>query len=211
MSDIGSNLITLGLTPIALSYCMFRNWAGEDMALHPLDTLTILDQFKAAPFPPGYPALTRTFYSPVDNIHGALMTILKSAQKSLVVAQYGFDDSELASVIKGKLVNEHCFVQLTLDKSQAAGVHERKILAAQRYPASSIAIGNSEKGAIQHMKMIIVDGVFTVTGSTNWSASGESKQDNQMSIVQDAYIAAEARARIDCIHSSMLMAQGDSG
>jgi phosphatidylserine/phosphatidylglycerophosphate/cardiolipin synthase-like enzyme len=177
-----------------------------------LDSLTRLDQYKAAAFPPGYPDGARTFYSPVDNMHAALQELLSSADKSLVIAMYGFDDDELNRTIHSKLVDGKIFVQMSLDKSQAGGVHEKQILAGWQNDglgnsialADMIAIGHSEKGAIMHLKMVIIDGVDVLTGSTNWSASGESQQDNQLTVIRDALVAAEARARIDIIHDSML-------
>jgi phosphatidylserine/phosphatidylglycerophosphate/cardiolipin synthase-like enzyme len=166
--------------------------------------LGALDRFKRTPFPDGYPANCRTFYAPIDNVHDALAELLNTAQHSIILAMFGFDDPVLATVLTRKLNQEHCFVQLTLDKSQAGGVHERKLLEQQNYPASSIAIGTSEHGAIMHLKMVIIDGVYVVTGSTNWSDSAETKQDNQMTVIADPYVAAEARSRIDAIHSSIL-------
>lgn len=169
-----------------------------------LDDLSSLYRYKAEPFSPGYPADALTFYSPVDDIHAVLVALVHSAAKSCVVAMYGFDDEELAVALHAKLLNEKCFVQLSLDKSQAGGVHEKALLAKADYPANSIAYGNSEKHAIMHMKLLIIDGVDLVTGSTNWSTSGETKQDNQLTVIRDPLVAAEARSRIDIVHTSML-------
>lgn len=172
-----------------------------------LPDLHVLDQYKETPFTPGYPENVRTFYSPVDQVHAALTTLIASATHSLVLAVYGYDDDDLDSAIHGKVSNDHIYVQMTLDRSQAGGVHEKALLAKWNADGvgNSIAIGHSERGAIMHLKMVIIDGLDVVTGSTNWSSSGESLQDNQLSCVRDPLVAAEARARIDIIHDSMLM------
>jgi phosphatidylserine/phosphatidylglycerophosphate/cardiolipin synthase-like enzyme len=167
-----------------------------------------LGQYKAeGTFLDGYPDDERTFFAPRDNVHGLLVALLGSAQHSIVVNMFGYDDDELNNIIQGKLTDEKIFVQMSLDRSQATGVHEKEILAKWNNNAfgNSIAIGTSSvHNAISHLKIVIVDGVYTVKGSTNWSLSGEQQQDNELSLNRNAVIAAETRAILDLNHDFML-------
>ena len=172
-----------------------------------LSSLSALDEFKETPAPVILaPMNIRTLYAPVDRVHDALKALLQSATKSLVITMYGYDDADLNATIQAQLANEHIYVQLSLDSTQAAGQTEKAILATWGADqiGTSVAIGRSEKGSIMHLKMVIVDGLDVVTGSTNWSADGENKQDNALVVIRDPYVAAEARARLDIIHSEML-------
>src|ERR1700745_4301624 len=105
-----------------------------------------LAQFKAEKrFLDGYPDDQRTFFAPRDDVHSLLVALLSSAQHSIVVNMFGYDDDELNSIIKAKLEDKKVFVQMSLDRRQAAGVHERQILAKWHNNAfgNSIAIGSS--------------------------------------------------------------------
>jgi len=167
-----------------------------------------LAQYKAeGRFLDGYPDDERTFFAPRDDVHGLLVALLGSAQHSIVVNMFGYDDDELNNIIQGKLTDDKIFVQMSLDRSQASGVHEKEILAKWNNDAfgNSIAIGTSSvHNAISHLKIVIVDGVYTVKGSTNWSLSGEQQQDNELSLNRNAVIAAETRAILDLNHDFML-------
>jgi phosphatidylserine/phosphatidylglycerophosphate/cardiolipin synthase-like enzyme len=167
-----------------------------------------LDQYKAGKrFLDGYPADQRSFFSPRDSIHPMLAGLLASAQHSLVLNMYGYDDDELDTIIRAKLDTEHVYVQMSLDKSQAGGVHEKALLTkwSNTEFGNSIAVGTSSvHHAISHLKVLIVDGVYTVTGSTNWSISGESEQDNQLTLNRNAVVASELRAVLDLNHDWML-------
>lgn len=171
-----------------------------------------LDKYKQPGWsaPPDYPAYLRTFYSPWDDVHGVLEAVIGETVSSLVVAMYGYDDDDLAALIDGYLKNPKIYVQVSLDKSQAGGVHEKAILAKYQHEmdGNSVAIGTSEKSAIMHRKMAIVNGVWRVSGSTNWSTSGESKQDNELTIVYSAAACAEARPILDIEHDKMLKQMG---
>jgi phosphatidylserine/phosphatidylglycerophosphate/cardiolipin synthase-like enzyme len=167
-----------------------------------------LGKYKAeGRFLEGYPSDERTFFAPRDDVHGLLAAVLATAQHSIVVNMFGYDDDELNKIIQGKLTDEKVYVQMSLDRSQAAGVHEKQILAKWNNDAfgNSIAIGTSSvHNAISHLKIVIVDGVYTVKGSTNWSLSGEQQQDNELSLNRNAVIAAETRAILDLNHDFML-------
>ena len=167
-----------------------------------------LDKFKRnGRFIAHYPPNVKAFYSPDDNIHGLLQSLLASAEQSIVLNMFGYDDTDLDAIIKTKLKDEHVYVQMSLDRSQSkSGKTERQILAAwdNDYFGNSIAIGTSSKHAISHLKMVIVDGIYTVKGSTNWSLGGEQKQDNELTVHNNAVIAAETRAELDRNHDAML-------
>lgn len=164
-------------------------------------TLDDLDRFKAAPgFSDAYKALPlRSFYAPVDDVHGALKAVLGSVTTSLTMSMFGFDDDELADMLHALMANPAVAVKLVLDKSQSRGVHERAILAREHYPNTMVAIGNSEDHAIIHLKEAVVDGRFRISGSTNLSASGEGKQDNELTVLDSTDAAAEAEQRIAAI------------
>jgi phosphatidylserine/phosphatidylglycerophosphate/cardiolipin synthase-like enzyme len=156
----------------------------------------------------GYPDDQRTFFAPRDDVHGLLVALLGSAQHSIVVNMFGYDDDELNGIIQSKLADEKVYVQMSLDRSQAASsAHEKQILARWCNEAfgNSITIGTSSvHNAISHLKIVIVDGVYTVKGSTNWSLSGQQKQDNELTLSRNAVVAAETRAILDLNHDFML-------
>jgi phosphatidylserine/phosphatidylglycerophosphate/cardiolipin synthase-like enzyme len=181
---------------------------GQGAAAAAPFTWADLAKYKAeGRFLDGYPDDERTFFAPRDDVHGLLVALLSSAQHSIVVNMFGYDDDELNTIIQGKLANNHVYVQMSLDRTQSKGVHEKQILAHWSNDAfgNSIAIGTSSvHNAISHLKIVIVDGVYTVKGSTNWSLSGEQQQDNELTLSRNAVIAAETRAILDLNHDFML-------
>ena len=78
-----------------------------------------LAQYKAeGRFLDGYPDDERTFFAPRDNVHGLLVAVLGSAQHSIVVNMFGYDDDELNKIIQGKLTDQKVYVQMSLDRSE---------------------------------------------------------------------------------------------
>lgn len=167
-----------------------------------------LGRFKqAGRFPDGYSTTDLTFYAPRDpGVHAVIVWALLQATHTVAVNMYGFDDPQVAAIIQGYTEDPDIVVTLSLDKSQAGGKSEKELLERFKHEliGNSIAIGHSSRGAISHDKLVVVDGLYLITGSTNWSQGGEQLQDNQLTLSRVPLAAAEARAIIDLDHDDML-------
>lgn len=118
------------------------------------------------------------FFAGRDDVHGILLALLTRETMGLKLNMFGYDDNDLNTAILTLMRNPNVAVQATLDKSQAGGVHERALLAADvaSDPGfyNSFAVGTSATHQISHTKggVLIAQGLW-FEGSTNWSASGE--------------------------------------
>ncbi|WP_176714824.1 hypothetical protein [Leifsonia xyli] len=117
------------------------------------------------------------FFVGRDDIHSILLNILQAETLAFRLNMFGYDDDELNQAIIALIRRPGVFVQGTLDRSQAAGVHEKRILEANATTpewSSSFAIGQSETHQISHTKGGVLAGQgIGFEGSTNWSASAE--------------------------------------
>jgi phosphatidylserine/phosphatidylglycerophosphate/cardiolipin synthase-like enzyme len=171
-----------------------------------------LGQFKQAQkFPTGYSSESLTFYSPRDpGVHEVIIWTLLQVTHSVAVNMYGFDDPHVGALLRSHANKKDVAVTLTLDSSQAGGRTEQDILRGflNDLPGNSVAIGRSERGAISHDKLMVVDGLYLISGSTNWSFGGEEMQDNQLTLSRNPLFSSEARAIIDLDHDAMLKQMG---
>jgi hypothetical protein len=118
------------------------------------------------------------FFVGRDDVHDLLKYILSRVSISLYLNMFGFDDDELNNIIMRQALDPTITMLITLDKSQAGGVHEKALIEAdQKYNLAAFnthfVIGQSATHQISHTKGFVADGKVACEGSTNWSASGE--------------------------------------
>ena len=118
------------------------------------------------------------FYVGRDDVHDILKHVLSRVTTSLYLNMFGFDDEELNDILMAKAKDPHLVMMITLDKSQAGGVHEKKLLDSDiaNNPAAFntyFVVGQSATHQISHTKGFVADAKVGGEGSTNWSASGE--------------------------------------
>jgi hypothetical protein len=118
------------------------------------------------------------FYVGRDDVHDILKYVLSRASVSLYMNMFGFDDDELNDILMTQAQDPSITMLITLDKSQAGGIHEKKLLDSDiaRNPTkfnTYFVIGQSATHQISHTKGFVADGKVGGEGSTNWSVSGE--------------------------------------
>ncbi|OHU99553.1 hypothetical protein [Mycobacterium talmoniae] len=163
----------------------------------------------------------RVFYVGRDDVHGVLMHLFSRVKLSVKMNMFGYDDAQLNQLLFGLAQDPTVMVQVTLDRSQAGGVAEKKILASDATAdaaafAADFAVGESDTHQISHTKGGVLDGVVAFEGSTNWSSSGEGTgitlgqaqqhpgfkaQNNTLAVYTNAYEIAKFSARLDYEHA----------
>jgi len=142
-------------------------------------TLSNLEQFtKEGQYSTNASKDFHLFYVGRDDVHGILKYLLSHVSLSLYLNMFGYDDDELNGQCLRCAGDATITTVITLDKSQAGGVHEKAILASDVAQDPSafnahFAIGQSATSQISHTKGGVLDGKVGFEGSTNWSSSGE--------------------------------------
>lgn len=165
-----------------------------------------------------------------DDCHGVMKYLLSHETLEHDANMYGYDDEELNDLIMKQIENPNMRVQLTLDKSQAGGVHEKKILSADETQdptgfANDVAIGESATHQISHTKGGVCVGLgLAYEGSMNWSVSGEGQgisltpgvnsikgyknQNNTLVVSANPVFIARFKSRLAMEHSIALQQSG---
>jgi hypothetical protein len=146
--------------------------------LQTFDLADLAQYTKESAYSPNASKDFHLFYVGRDDVHEILKHVLSRVTVSLYLNMFGYDDDELNEIIMGIVHDPSITCLITLDKSQAGGVHEKRLLdsdAAQDPIGfnTHFVIGQSATHQISHTKGFVADGKVGAEGSTNWSTSGE--------------------------------------
>jgi phosphatidylserine/phosphatidylglycerophosphate/cardiolipin synthase-like enzyme len=77
-------------------------------------------------------------------------------------------------------------VRIVMEKSEIGQGSEY-----EKMKRAGIQVRLDTNPAIMHNKVAIIDGTVVITGSYNWSASAETRNDENLIIIRSAQVAAE--------------------
>ena len=190
----------------------------DDPRLAPLAKFTLEGELT-----PGY-GDSYLFFVGRDRVHEILQWILTKEKLSLKLSMFGYDDPDLNKIIMAMMASKHTRVQISLDKTQAGGVHEKAILDQDQKLDrvdfnNSVVITTSSTGQILHTKGGVCLGYgIGFEGSTNWSATGEGTgtgdnvkgvkaQSNTLLVTTNHVVLQRFIANLDNEHANALERQ----
>ena len=150
--------------------------AGEDGAVIPIEIL----------------------FSPDDAVLPRLLALLEGAQDSVVFMAFSFTSDELGEALI-RLHQRGVHVRGVFDESQlrsgGGGEYDRL-----RAAGLDVRIdGGADK---LHHKVIVIDGRIVITGSYNFSAAAESRNDENVLILSDPETAARFLAEFERVQAA---------
>jgi hypothetical protein len=167
-----------------------------------------------------------------DDVHSILHQLISDETLSMKLNMFGYDDEQLNTDVMALMATPSVHVQISLDRSQAGGTHERKIIALDQQLdsaafAKSFCILESGTHQISHTKGGVLGGQgIGFEGSTNWSDSGEGTgislksdvnnpkgfkaQNNTLLVSTNPVFLSRFTARLDAEHQIGLAQQAKS-
>jgi phosphatidylserine/phosphatidylglycerophosphate/cardiolipin synthase-like enzyme len=130
--------------------------------------------------------LVETYFAPEDGVEAKLLDLVNRAQDNVYLLAYSFTSDDLAEALLAAQARG-VEVRSVMDKSQAANAGGEY----QRLLASGIEIRLDVEDGSMHHKVLIIDGEIVITGSYNFSANAEKRNDENMLVIHNADLASK--------------------
>lgn len=124
-------------------------------------------------------------FTPGQNCEAKIVEQINQAQRSILVQAYSFTSLPiLASLVTAK--ERGVQIRVILDKSQ---YRKNRYSSATFLNNHGIAVWMDAKPAIAHNKVMIIDDKIVLTGSFNFTKAAQSKNAENLLIIQDPILA----------------------
>lgn len=144
-----------------------------------------------------------TVITPYDDGSAAYVAFLDKAQKSVHIAAYGFTHDDITAKLIELKTKRNVLVRVLLDSTQSGGKDQKEQIEKLRAAGIEVVIGKSESyGQIMHHKYTIIDGVWTESGSWNYSDSAD-KQANFLDFIKSKSRAKRFQDNWDRMYTFM--------
>jgi len=141
----------------------------------------------------------QVYFSPAGGCQNAIIQELNNATQTIDIAMYTFTSREIAQeLIKKK--NNGIKIRIVLDKDQKV----------QSYSKSKYLINHGVEvryhmgAGLMHNKFAIIDGKILITGSFNWTATAEQKNEENLLVISDINLIKKYQERFENLWQTSL-------
>lgn len=127
----------------------------------------------------------QVFFSPRGGCQDAVVAVVNSARKDILVQAYSFTNAAIADSLK-KAHERGVKVRIILDKSQRTE-HYSSLTFFQH---AGVPVWVDAAHAIAHNKVMVVDGETVLTGSFNFTKAAEEKNAENLLILKDRTLSS---------------------
>jgi len=114
-----------------------------------------------------------------------IISLIDSAQQSVLVAVFSFTSNPLAdALIRAHQRGVEVRVVIEMEQANVRGSEYERLRSA------GVAVRLDGNSDLMHHKFMVVDGRVVVTGSYNWSAAAEDRNDENIVVIYGEEIAA---------------------
>ena len=132
------------------------------------------------------------YFSLVNDPEGAIIQELDKAKGTIDVAMYYFTDRDLANAVIAAH-DRGVRVRIYLDKGQK----EAKYSKSRYLTNHGVPVRYSSNPYIMHHKFCVIDNEVVITGSYNWTASADKRNNENLLVIHDAKMAQEYLAEFN--------------
>jgi phosphatidylserine/phosphatidylglycerophosphate/cardiolipin synthase-like enzyme len=149
-----------------------------------------------------YPSVTidgtrvEIYFSPDDGVAAKILSLIKSAQKSIYFLAYSFTVNELGNAIRQRAA-DGLTVAGVMDDGQ---VNSNLGTEYDPFMQAGLDVRRDGNPGLMHHKVLIIDRSIVVTGSYNFSASAETSNDENVVIIHSADAAESYLAEFQRVY-----------
>jgi phosphatidylserine/phosphatidylglycerophosphate/cardiolipin synthase-like enzyme len=133
-------------------------------------------------------------FSRIEQCDVVLISLINRANRSVYVAVYSFTRDVLAAaLVSAKNRGVEVRVVIERDRANEQGSEYQYLSSA------GVSVRLDGNSGLMHHKFVVIDGLIVVTGSYNWSTAAEDRNDENIVIIRDGYVAERFRQEFERI------------
>lgn len=136
------------------------------------------------------------YFAPEDGVAQRVVALIESAQQSVAFLAFVLTSEEIAGALEAKAA-AGVEVRGVMDGGQAGNLGSRH----QELLQAGVDVrldGNADR---MHHKVIVIDGMWVITGSYNFSRSAETQNDENLIVLRDTAAAAAYLSEFERVFS----------